>query len=153
MARRGPVTAMNRSFDNEPRKRGRTVPNHEETGPVGTGARTGRGLGRCGRRAERMTSVDDDPYQGEGRGWHRQGWGDELTRRAAEDSGPPGATAGEQESFRRGEIEALLVAELDTLRQMLSEYLRGNAEKLTAELDRVKALLSEYAPGDAEVEE
>ena len=57
---------------------------------------------------------------------------------------------GEQESFRRGQAEALLMAELDTLSQMLSEHLRGDAEKLTAELDGLRRMLLEYLRGEGE---
>ena len=57
---------------------------------------------------------------------------------------------GGQESFRRGQAEALLMAELDTLGQMLSEYLRGDAEKLMTELDRLRRMLLEYLRGEGE---
>ena len=69
---------------------------------------------------------------------------------AYDGAGPPDATAGEQESFRRGQAEAVLTAELDTLSGMLSQYLRGDAEKLMAELDRLRRMLLEYLRGEGE---
>jgi hypothetical protein len=116
---------------------------YERTGPRATGAHWERRGSRCGEPANRMRSVAE-PDQDEGAQWCRRAWGRELTRRETEDSAPPCATAGEQESFRRGQVEALLMEELDTLRQMLSEYLRGDTEKLTTQLDRLRRMLLEY---------
>jgi hypothetical protein len=39
------------------------------------------------------------------------------------------------------------MAELDTLRQMLLEHLRGDAERPTAELDRLERILLEHLRG------
>jgi hypothetical protein len=50
---------------------------------------------------------------------------------------------GEQESFRRGQVEALLMIQLDTLSQMLSEHLCGDAAKLAAELDVLRRMILE----------
>jgi hypothetical protein len=63
-------------------------------------------------------------------------------------TGPRGAAAGEEKSFRRGQIEALLMAELDTLGQLVSEHLRGDAERLTAELDRLRKMLLSHLRGE-----
>ena len=57
---------------------------------------------------------------------------------------------GEEESFRRGQVEALLMAQLDTLSQMLSEHLRGDAEKLAAELDVLRRMLLECLRGEGQ---
>jgi hypothetical protein len=81
-----------------------------------------------------MTSAED-PYEHEGTGWCLRTRG-QPTARATEGSVAPGA-----ESLRRGQIEALLMAELDTLREMLSEYLGSDAKRLTAELDGLKRML------------
>jgi hypothetical protein len=75
----------------------------------------------------------------------------EASRRSFEKVRQAGSRAmGEQESFRRGQAEALLMAELDTFRQMLSEYLRGDAKKLTAELDGLRRMLLEHLRGEGE---
>ena len=47
------------------------MPNYDGTGPLGTGPRMGRGLGRCGRPADSTTAVegpDPDYRAGRGRG-------------------------------------------------------------------------------------
>ena len=56
----------------------------------------------------------------------------------------------EQESFRRGQVETLLMAQLDTLSRMLSEHLRGDAEKLAPELDVLRRMLLECLRGEGQ---
>jgi hypothetical protein len=91
-----------------------------------------------------MTSAED-PYEEKGTGWCHRARGGNPTGRATENPAAPGA-----ESFHRGQIEALLMAELDTLREMLSEYLGSDARRLTAELDRLKRMLLKCLRGDGD---
>jgi hypothetical protein len=90
-----------------------------------------------------MTSAED-PYEHEGTGWCLR-TRDQPTARAIEDSAAPGA-----ESFRRGQIEALLTAELDRFREMVSEHLGSDAKRLTAEIDGLKRMLLEYLRGEGD---
>jgi hypothetical protein len=85
----------------------------------------------------------ENPFEDERAGWCHRARGGKPTGRASEDSAAPGA-----ESFCRGQIEALLMAELDTLREMLSEYLGSDAKILTAELDGLKRMLLKCLRGE-----
>jgi hypothetical protein len=64
--------------------------------------------------------------------------------------GEPRSAAPQREDFRSDQVEALLTAELERLRQKASEYLRGDADELKAEVMGVRRLVSEYLPGDAD---
>jgi hypothetical protein len=110
------------------------------TRPMGVGSRTGRGLGRCGRRAGAATAVAD-PYRDCGLGWgywpradgrrrrsggrgRGRGQGSARVSRTAEDSADPTATARQRKNFLRRRLQAL-----------------------TEERNRVKVLLlAEYSP-------
>ena len=131
------------------------MPNYDENGPLGTGPRMGRGLGRCGRRHDKTRSAED-PHWNEVSGRYGRPAGGGLGRPFGPAKAPtgssagPGTTAHQQERSRSGPVEILLTTEVDRLRHTASAYLRGNADELTAELDTLKRLLSEYFPGDAE---
>ena len=132
--------------------------NYDGNGPLRTGPRTGRRLGRYGRRDDRTRSLEDR-YSEQGSGWYdrpadggpRRALG--PRRKPTEDPADSGATARQQESFRRGYIEGLLTEELDSLKHTLSEYLRGDADELSAEVDGLKRLVSECLRGDTKNEE
>ena len=111
------------------------MPGYDRTGPVGTGARTGRGLGRCGRPADRTTEVEE-PYQddrvggygrrsggGGGRGFgsggqgRRRGFG--MGRRAIDDPAGGDVTPRRRQAFLRRRIEEL-TAQLDRVNRLFS---------------------------------
>jgi hypothetical protein len=113
------------------------MPGYDRTGPMGTGARTGRERGRCARPAEKLASVED-PYQYYGVGWGYWPWADDgghrfrgdrggrgrgfgKAGRAVEDSVSPDGTSGLQKTFLIRQMEAL-TAQLDSLEKLLSKH-------------------------------
>lgn len=115
------------------------MPGYDRTGPVGTGARTGRGLGRCGRPADGSRPVEES-HQDEGAGWFGRRWGGGRGR----GFGRGGQGRGWGFGMGRRAIEDPAGDDVTPRRQA---FLGRRIKALTEELDRVKTLLSEYSRG------
>jgi hypothetical protein len=120
------------------------MPGYDGTGLRSSGANWEPQRSHSRELANARTSVENH-FEDESGGWCHRVRGGKPTGRATEDSAALGA-----ESFRRGQIEALLMAELDRLRNMLSEYLESDANRLTAELDGLKRMLLKRLRGEGD---
>jgi len=122
------------------------MPGYDRTGPVGNGPRTGRGLGRCRRAAERTRSVED-PYQGEDAGWFDQPWGGGRGR------GFGNGGRGRRRGFGMGWGASQDPAGSDVTPRRRQAFLRRRIRDLTAQLDGVNQLLSDDSPGGVQDQE
>lgn len=118
------------------------MPRNDRTGPAGAGPRTGRGLGRCGRSADRTTEVEH-PYQDYRVGWFGRRWGGGRGRglgsggqvrrrfgmgwRTIEDPAGEDVTPRRQQAFLRRRIREL-TAQLDRLNQLFSSDSRDGTQ-------------------------
>ena len=114
------------------------MPGYDRTGPMGTGPRTRRALGRCGRSADEATAVAD-PYHDCGLGWGYWPRAGGQGRRSG------GRGWGRSRSSARATREEEDSAGADTTRSQQRAFLRRRMKALKEELDRVEALLSEYS--------
>jgi len=119
------------------------MPGYDRTGPMGTGARTGRERGRCARPTEKLASVED-PYQYYGVGWGYWPWGDDGGHRFRGDRGARGR------GFRRsgGAIED--PANPDGMSHLQETFLLRRMAALTSQLDSLQKLLSKHWPADGQ---
>jgi hypothetical protein len=105
---------------------------YDGTGPLRSGARRRRRLGRCGRLADEATAVAD-PYHDCGLGWSHwpgvsgRGRRSARARRAAADPARPDSALGQRRAFLGRRIKAL-TEELDRVKALLSEYSRNGAQ-------------------------
>ena len=122
------------------------MPRNDGTGPVGTGPRTGRGLGRCGRPADGNRPVED-PRQGEGAG----GYG----RRRG---GGPGRGFGNggrrrRRGFGMGSEASQDPAGVEVAPTRGQAFLRRRISELMAQLHGVSRLPSDDSPGGVQDQE
>jgi hypothetical protein len=119
------------------------MPGYDRTGLVGNGPRTGRGLGRCRRAAERTRFVEDTPQdespggnrrarggagaRGFGNGGHRRHRGFGMGWRASQDDAGADVTPRRRQAFLRRRIRDL-TEQLDGVNQMLSDDPPGGVQ-------------------------
>lgn len=111
------------------------MPNYDGTGPLGTGPRMGRGLGRCGRPADSTTAVegpDPDYRAGRGRG---AGMGGRVRHRgfgkaseAKENPADSDVTPGQRQALFGRRIKELTTL-LKKVNQLLSEDSRAGGQE------------------------
>lgn len=112
------------------------MPRYDRTGPVGAGARTGRGLGRCGRPTDRTREVED-PNPDDGGRWFGRPWGGGRGR------GFGGGGQGRRQGFRMGWRAIEDAAGNDATPRRQQAFLRRRIKELTAKLDRLNQLFSD----------
>jgi len=122
------------------------MPGHDGTGPIGAGARTGRGRGQCTQPVDEAASVED-PYQYYGVGWGYSPWGKGGGRRFR------GAGPGRGRGSRRASRTIQDATNSDDTWCQQEPFLRLQLEALEAQLDRVKRILSKYSPTDGQDQE
>lgn len=119
------------------------MPGYDGTGPLGQGALTGWGRGRCARPGDRAASTEvSDPYRGGGRGPGRWGYGGGRRFR--------GRGGGRGRGFGRAGGAIRDFSDLEETRRRQDPSFGARLEALEAELERVGKLLSRNAPDDGQ---
>ena len=119
------------------------MPGYDRIGPLGTGPRSGRGRGRCGRSADESASMED-PYHYYGLGWGYWPWGGGGGRRFR------GGGRGQGRGLGRGRRAMEDPMGLGATGRQQETFLIRQMQALTAALDRVKDLLSKDSPAEGQ---
>ena len=111
------------------------MPGYDRTGPVGSGSRTGRGLGRCGRPDDRTTGIEDGYLDG------RVGWF-ARPRGGARGRGFGRRRRGRGRGFGAGWSDVDDPVADDLRPRQRHAFLRRRIQELTEQLDRLTKLFS-----------